>query len=327
MEAGMQLLRYIVHQLSPWGIPLRSDTLCGLVLTRLSERQGPQACLDAIDAFRSGQPPFILSSLMPSDTVFMPTLPPPPRELFRTWVNEGAFSDENGKKLSLFSACERYKSFSKIRYIPLDLWLRHRNNLSVKPLFEWFCSKKHTDEPSETVAISPHVTIDRAKGTAHPNAFFFNSMRYYAKDMAFHIYARSEEPAKLLEILQEVGDFGFGQDASTGKGRFSVEQDTSFDASILDNSEPHSLLCSVFSAPSLANCDGWYTIEAKRGKAGPLVRSPYKATLLLMQEGSVLLSLPQPPFILEGINADKRIVQITHPFVLSCRLTEEVTNA
>ena len=46
----MQLLRYIVRPLSPWGTPLRSDTLCGLLLWRLAERYGSAACRAAMAA-------------------------------------------------------------------------------------------------------------------------------------------------------------------------------------------------------------------------------------------------------------------------------------
>ncbi|MBQ7606893.1 MAG: hypothetical protein IJU76_02810 [Desulfovibrionaceae bacterium] len=322
----MQLLRYIVRQLSPCGTPLRSDTLYGLLLTRLAERSGPEACRAAIDAFRAGRPPFLLSSILPHGMIFKPQLPSPKRSLFRSWVEEGSFVDESGKKLSLFSTLVQLKKFRKIRYLPLHVWQSNAQNLSVKPLFQWFCSNPAQNENLLTESIEPHVTIDRMRGTALPGGLFFNRLRCSVHDATFDIYAQTDEPAKLLALLEEVGDLGYGQDASTGKGRFSVTQDKSFDPTQLETPGPHKLLCSVCAAQSMAGFDGWYTIEGKRGKAGPLNVSPHKATMILVQEGSVLKSLPALPYILEGIHADPKIVQITHPLVLSCRLNEEESN-
>lgn len=326
----MQLLRYIVRQLSPWGTNLQSDTLYGLLLTRLAERKGPEACRAAIDAFRAGRPPFLLSSVLPHGMIFTPQLPTPKRSLFRAWVEEGSFVDKSGKKLSLFSTLERFKKFQTMRYLPLTVWQSNAQNLSVKPLLAWFCKNPEKNEKVSTESIEPHVTIDRIRGTKLPGGFFINRLLWYAQDTSFDIYAQTDDPKELLSLLKEVGELGFGQDASTGNGRFSVTQDTSFDPSPLETPGPHKLLCSVCAAKSMADFDGWYTIEGKRGKAGSLNASPYKATMILMQEGSILKSLPDipyVPYILEGIHADPKIVQITHPLVLSCRLNEEESNA
>ena len=75
----MKLHRYLVRPLSPWGTPLRGDTLYGLVLWRIAELDGDAACRETIAAFRSGRPPFVLSSAIPHGMLFAPRLPPAPR--------------------------------------------------------------------------------------------------------------------------------------------------------------------------------------------------------------------------------------------------------
>ncbi len=324
----MHLLRYIVRPLSPWGTPLRSDTLCGLLLCRLAERQGAAACRSAIEDFRAGRPPFILSSAMPMGMVFTPRLPPAPRSLFRRWVQEEAFRDAEGKALSLFEALQAYKRFRKARWIPAGVWEEHARALSLRPLLEWYCRQdKNAAAANSRESEEPHVSIDRCSGAAAEGGLFFNRIRWFAEGAAFHVYASAADPAALLDLLREAGDLGFGMDASTGKGRFAVEADAAFDPSPLENGGPHSLLCSVCAAMDMSALDGWYALETKRGKAGPAVAVPHKAPMLMVQEGSVLRTLPAAPYLLEGVNADAAVVQVTQPLVLPCRAAEEEPDA
>ena len=147
---------------------------------------------------------------------------------------------------------------------------------------------------------------------------------WFDREAKFHLYARTKDPAWLLALLQEVGDLGFGQDASTGKGRFSIEEDTAFDPASLEQGGSAWLLCSVCAAQNMAGIEGWYALESKRGKAGGNAVNPHKAPLLLLQEGSVLSKLPAQPYVLEKINSDSRIVQITEPLTMPCTLSLEV---
>lgn len=324
----MQLLRFIVRPLSSWGTPLRSDTLCGLLLWRMAERQGPAACRAAIEAFRAGEPPFVLSSALPSGMVSMPRLPPLSRSRFRMLVDAGEFCHADGKPLDLFDALQAYKRFRKTTHLPVEVWTGHAQGLSLKVLLVWFCRReKREGTPFCLQSAEPHVTIDRQAGTAAEGGLFFNRLTWFAADATFHLYARTEDPDALLDLLAETGKLGFGKDASTGKGRFSVERDENFDPAPLENNGPHALLCSVCASMDMSGLDGWYAVEAKRGKTGPCHANPHKAPMLLLQEGSVLRTMPRGPYVLEGVNADPAVVQVTQPLTLPCRVAEEEANA
>lgn len=324
----MQLLRYIVRPLSPWGTPLRSDTLCGMLLWRIAERQGAEACRAAIEAFRTGEPPFVVSSVLPFGTVSLPRLPPVSRDRFRRWVDAGVLRDHAGKTLSLFDALQAYKRFRKTGNVPVEVWIRHASALTLKPLLSWFCQgEKQPASARSCESVEPHVTIDRGSGAAAEGGLFFNRLTWFAPGAAFHLYARAVDPEALLGLLAETGDVGFGKDASTGKGRFAVEQDKSFDPAPLENGAPHALLCSVCAAMDMSELDGWYALEAKRGKVGPGHANPHKTPMLLVQEGGVLRRLPKGPYVLEGVNADPAIVQVTQPLTLPCRVVEEEAHA
>lgn len=324
----MQLLRFIVRPLSPWGTPLRSDTLCGLLLWRMAERQGPAACRAAIEAFRAGEPPFALSSALPSGMVSMPRLPPLSRSRFRMLVDAGEFCHADGKPLDLFDALQAYKRFRKTAHLPVEVWTRHAQALSLKALLAWFCRREKREAPPFSLqSVEPHVSINRQEGTAVEGGLFFNRLTWFAADATLHLYARTEDTDALLDLLIETGDLGFGKDASTGKGRFAVERDENFDPAPLENNGPHAMLCSVCASMDMSGLDGWYAVEAKRGKTGPGHANPHKAPMLLLQEGSVLRTMPRGPYVLEGVNADPAVVQMTQPLILPCRVAEEEANA
>lgn len=320
----MQLVRYIVRPQSPWGTPMRSDTLAGLLLWRMAERHGPGACRAVIDAFRAGEPPFILSSALPLGTVSFPRLPPVPRRVFRQWCDTEEFRDSAGRPVALLEALQKYKDLRKQSYLPLDLWTVNAARLSLRPLLALFCAQPEKKGSGRAEQCwQAHVSVNRRAGQASEGGLFFSRVTCFAQDAAFHLYAKASDPDELLDMLREAGDIGFGKDASTGKGRFSVEPDQGFDPATLENDGPHLMLCSVCAAMDMSALDGFYTVEAKRGKAGPGLANPHKAPMLLVQEGSVLRRLPKGPFILEGINADPALVQLTWPLGLPCRLVEE----
>ena len=68
----MVLHRFIITPLSPWITPLRSDTLNGLLASRIAEDEGEEAVRQCLDAFLSGQEPFAVSSAMPAGFLPMP---------------------------------------------------------------------------------------------------------------------------------------------------------------------------------------------------------------------------------------------------------------
>ena len=320
----MSLHRYILKPESAWGTPLRSDTLAGLLLYRLAEDEGEEALRAEISAFMDGKPPFVLSSAMPKDTVFAPKLPPLPRKRFAGLLEKRAFVGENGKTLSAFEALSLFKKYRKKRFLPLPVWQRHCKSLSVADLFAEFCQNPGLWEtPVAKRQQEMHVTISRNSSTALEGGLFVSQVYWPAWGMEYHIYAQTEASSTLLERLRRIGQLGFGRDASTGKGVFSIEEDEDF----VPPSEtlPHGLLVSMLSAPDMHGLDGWYAVEVKSGKAGQGISrgNPYKSPFLCIQEGAVLTGLPKGPFALKGLNANPDIVQITQPLTLPCRLAEE----
>lgn len=323
----MALHRFILRPLSAWGTPLRSDTLAGLLLYRLAEDEGESALRAELDAFLCGKPPFALSSAMPEGTVFAPRVPPADRESFARWTKEGRFCRKDGHALTLFEALGLYKKFRKNAFLPLEMWEKHCVSLSAAELFAEYCRQPELwPGKSVTRAQEMHVTISRNSGTALRGGLFASHAFWAAEGMAFHLYAETNDCPGLLARLRRIGQLGYGRDSSTGKGVFSIEEDTSFTPGAPASSDlPHGLLLSTLSAADLSGLKGWYATEVKTGKAGPAFcwGNPFKSPFLCVQEGAVLTSLPNGPFVLKDIHADPAIIQITQPLTLPCRLADE----
>lgn len=320
----MKLCRFIIRPLSPWSGPLRSDTLYGLICWHVAENEGQAACRELIEAFCANRPPFQLSSAMPAGCLPMPCLPAPGRGEFRALAAE---TGEKGEKdTALFNMLRRFKKFRKNPWLSLNAWQRHRHNLSMRALFmdRDRQGEEREENTRQTMGIEPHAAIDRQSGTAAQGRLFFMARSYFDQEARLHLYARAADPRYLLKYLKLIGELGFGRDAGTGNGQFAIEPDADFNAASLDTAEANArLLLSVCASPDMRDTAGFYRVEVKRGKTGPGHANPFKKPFLILREGSLLSSALTGPFVLHGLNADSRVVQILQPLSLPCRLQKD----
>lgn len=330
----MKLCRFRLKPVSPWSDRLRSDTLYGLVCWHVAELEGAQACAELIDAFCANSAPFQLSSAMPAGYLPMPVLPPASRKSFRELAQSqkpDSPEDADGPNSAdsrLFSLLQKYKKFRKAACLDLQTWQKHRQSLSSLALFLDQERESAAEKPDagKKTGIEPHVSIDRSTGGAREGQLFFQRLTYFDPETSFHLYARTDDPQWLLKYLRQIGELGFGKDAGTGHGLFEIDLDAEFRPESLELPEGKAggaqLLLSTCSGPKLDNTAGFYRLEVKRGKTGPGLANPFKRPFLLLQEGSLLARMPDGPFVLTGINADSRIVQILQPLTLACKLAQ-----
>lgn len=333
----MKLCRFRLKPVSPWSDRLRSDTLYGLVCWHVAELEGGQACAELIEAFCANNAPFQLSSAMPAGYLPMPVLPPASRKSFRELVQSrkpdspkdaASPNSSDSADSQLFSLLQKYKKFRKAAWLDLQTWQKHRQSLSSLGIFLDQEREQAEDKPDtgHKTGIEPHVSIDRSTGGARGGQLFFRRLTYFDPETSFHLYARTDNPQWLLKYLRLIGELGFGKDAGTGHGLFEIDQDVEFRPDSLELPEEEAggaqLLLSTCSGPKLDNVNGFYRLEVKRGKTGPGQANPFKRPFLFLQEGSLLARAPDGPFVLTGINADDRIVQILQPLTLACKLAQ-----
>lgn len=320
----MKFCRFIIKPESSWASRLRSDSLYGLILWHVALKEGDARCEELIQAFEAGEPPFILSSPMPYNTVPLPALPPISRSAFKTLSLR--LSQEKEPEIALFEALQKFKTFRKSSWLPLSHWITHKGKLSAKALFVNYCQQEKTQASAlySKSFFEPHVSIDRQSGGAKEGQLFFSRLTFYNPEVRFHLYAKVADPKWLHDYLQLIGKTGFGKDASTGKGQFSIQLDNDF--SHQDFEVPianANLLLSVCASPDMSSLAGYYRLEEKRGKTGPGYANPFKRPFLMLQEGSVLNNLPKAPYVLRKLNVNEQIVQILQPLYLPCYLDQE----
>lgn len=314
----MELCRFTLTPQSPWAGMLRSDTLYGLICWHVAEGEGEAACRALLDAFCANRAPFQLSSAMPAGYLPMPALPSPRRKAFRQLAAE---QKKGPEEIGLFNILQKFKKFRKKSWLSLREWESAKNNLSMLALFLGQPEKAQESPKGSKTAFEPHVAIDRRTGAASEGQLFFMRRHYFAPGARLHLYARAEDPEYLGKYLQLIGEVGFGKDAGTGNGRFDLELDRDFKPDSLDVREANaSLLLSVCASQAMREVDGYYLPEVKRGKTGPGYGNSFKKPFLMLQEGSVLKKPLAGPFVLQGVNADSRVVQILQPLALPCRL-------
>lgn len=316
----MALYRYQITPLSAFATPMRSDTLYGHLLWVAAQRHGEQRVSELIEAFAEEQPPFVLSSALPSGRLPLPPLP---------GISRQAFKEQFARQGQLCERLQDFKAFRKLSWWPLEQWLRLKNHLSQAALFsEWLAGPKQTDKPSAETPeqiqdTQPHVVIARDSGSVlSQGGLFFSAATWYRAGATLDLYVESERIELFEELFHDLSLTGFGADRSTGKGHFSFRRDERFDATPFGGSGSHRLSLSVCAAEALNEFEGYWAPFVKHGRAwsGFGEKNPFKKPFLAFAEGSLFSRMPQRGYVLRNIHSDPRIVQIGRPLTIPVTL-------
>lgn len=318
----MALYRYIITPLSAQSTPWQSDTLYGHLLCAAREFQGPAYLTRLLDAFRAGEPPFVLSSAFPRGMLPKPVLAPMSRANFKS-LAEGLVVPGG-----LFQAMSKYKEFRKRPWLPVDVWPSVRDKLSSRVLFQlWLKGQsRNRATPDATQAMEMHNTIDRRTGRGLDGRLYTTTSVYHHATSRMDIYVQTENPEQFEVLLSHVALQGLGKDRSSGKGAFSFVLDPDFrPQDLIGSSGAWKLSLSVLSARNLHGLRGHYATLTKYGKVwnGFGQSNPFKKPFLALTEGATLSWLPALNHVLTDIHADPAIVQITLPLCIPCSVEEE----
>jgi len=318
----MPLFRYTLTPKGAFGTLMRSDTLHGHLLCAAAERHGESKASQLIELFEADAPPFVCSSAFPQGMLPMPCLPPIPRRDFKK---------SDGEK-TLFKDLTKYKKFKKSKYIPISLWKELREGMSLARLFEKWCGKKDLfscdidRDPWSKAQITAHNTIDRATGSVlQEGGFYLTDDVFFHKKAVLDLYVRTDDRPLFEELLAHIAETGYGRDSNLGKGHFKFELDATFDALEFDGgSGAQSMSLSTLSAMDLSEMKGWYVTFSKHGKVwdGFGETNPFKKPILAIAEGGVFSRLPKSGYVLRGIHADPKIVQIMWPLTIPLTIDE-----
>jgi CRISPR-associated protein Csm4 len=272
-------MRWFRVELSPrsaFGTPLRGDTLFGQLCWALRHRLGEPALRDLLVGYSSGRPFAVLSDAFPGGFVPRPELP---------------------RDLAGPAARDAGKAWKRRRWLPLAAL--------TKPLLEALGEAQAVDY--EIGDIQAHNSLRRDTAATGTGAFApFQSQRHWYKPgtmLDLHIVHDPDCIAAdtLSECLADIGKTGYGRDASTGVGRFSLAVGAAGRPDTCAGSRSWASL-----APTAPQGGAWETPSClwrpmtRFGRHGDVqaLGNPFKNPILLADTGALLTPTAYDPNIL-----------------------------
>lgn len=265
----MNTLKFTLRPLSAFATPLAGDTLFGQLSWAARERFGEARLGELLDGYVDARPFLVVSDGFPSGLLPRPTAP--------------------GFALGLAAVDPaRRKQARTHRWLPVAG--------ADQPIARWMKELTVSD------AIKPLVltqnTINRYTGTTGEGQFAPRQVdrSFFGAKARINVYAAIDERLTadtLRQLLADVGNHGYGRDATTGLGKFEVEQ--AVEASPPQRASHHWLtLAPCQPNPNELVAEGcFYTPLTRFGRHGniaALTAQPFKRPLLMIATGALLRS-------------------------------------
>ncbi|MCC6916525.1 hypothetical protein [Nitrosomonas sp.] len=295
----MTPLRAILRLHSPLGTPLAGDTLFGQLCHTVREMLGEEKLEALLDGYTAGNPWLVVSDGFPSGYLPRPTVP----------AALQANKEEDPAK--------RKEAKGK-RWIPHDqVHLPLRQLLGIAASDEDVYGKEVCGKQNKPIqAVAFHNTLNRLTGTTGTGKFapYTQSQTFYQPDQHMDVWCVLDEDrlprATLHQLLEYIGNIGYGRDASIGLGKFAVEQmeETALPKHTHPNANVYWTL-----APCAPQGQGFDTLRSywqvltrfgRHGGTLALGANPFKQPLLLAATGAIFVpanNMAQTRFIGNGL--------------------------
>lgn len=297
----MQTLHAQLMPRAAFGTPPKGDSLFGQLCWALRHRFGEDRLTTLLDGYTAGAPFLVVSDALPAGHLPRPALP-------GHWFAPIAGADRKAVKK------RRWLPLDKVG-APLDAWLQHC--VTDRELAQ---TEDDENDPSFVKTHpQPHNTLNRATGTTGRGEFapYQMDQHWYAPAARLDLWL-VHDPARISRediagLLQDIGAFGFGRDASIGLGKFEV---ASIEPRELP-AQPDANACLTL-APSAPQGLGWqaersfyqpFTRFGRHGDVAVQSGRPFKNPVLLAQTGAVLSpddALPHA-FVGQGLGGAGRL--------------------
>lgn len=276
----MAAYRVALRLESPVATPFRSGTLFGHLCWAWRHDQGEESLTSWIRSLKDR--PFLISDAFPTGWL--------PRPLLKPWRPP---SDAViGKKIR------------KAAWVKVEDFLSLRDRLSEEELIQRLAEQP--EMPLEHRVA--HNTIDRRTGTTprEGGGLYFMDERWPSDSCRnWDVYVDTElEADQLQRLFTKVGEFGFGRDASIGRGKFTAEvgpapKDLFAGKGTRRMSLSHGSLTSNMERVR-------YRLRTHYGKVGSFFASsgnPFKHPITLLQPGATFTPTGDGPYgeLLEGV--------------------------
>lgn len=292
----MKTYRITLNLKSAFATPLKGDTLFGQLCWAIRNRLGENHLTGLLDGYMCGQPFAVVSDAFPHDYLPLPKLP-------------GYFY---GKIEGIDRKAIKKRCWlpEEVASMPVTQWLEQAKTASDVIGQARNLSEKH---------LQPHNTINRQTNTTGEGGFapYSIEQEWFLTSVVWTIYLLlnterlSQDDCR--QCLEDIGNIGFGRDASIGLGKFLV---TGFEETTLPGQAgANACLTLAPCAPQGLGFDGknsFYQLFTRFGRHGDIAvhqeGKPFKNPLLLAQTAAVFAV--QPPasgFIGQGIGGNGKL--------------------
>ncbi|WP_305908200.1 CRISPR-associated protein Csm7 [Methylomarinum sp. Ch1-1] len=289
----MQSFCVTLRPLSAFATPLKGDTLFGQLCWAIRNRLGEAYLTELLDGYTDGKPFAVVSDAFPEHYLPLPKLP-------------GSFYQA--------IAGEDRKAVKKRCWLP--------ETEIEKPVSEWLGLARNASElAGEYSKLSEkhpqsHNTIDRRTNTTGEGGFapYSIEQEWFIPGLKWSFYLVLDSGRLSAEdceqCLADIGNIGFGRDASIGLGKFAVEDFQARPLPTQDNA--NACLTLAPCAPQGLGFDGrlsFYQLFTRFGRHGDIAvhqeGKPFKNPVLLAQTAAVFgTNPPESGFIGQGIGGN-----------------------
>lgn len=268
----MKTYRFTLSPQSAFGTPLVGDSLFGQLCWAIVNRFGETRLNELLDGYVEQRPFMVVSDCFPKGYLPLPTIPS------RFWQTDESHKADR-KKLKKI----QWIKWEDAQKSAVEFWQEKAITANFK--FE----KESQDQY--------HNTIDRASGTTGEGPFapYATELTWFNRTQQFDLYIVLDESrfslADLQLILNDVGHFGFGRDASIGLGKFTVAEEVQAVEFKQENANCYFTLANA--APQglgLNKEHSYYQITTRFGRHGDiqaLSSSPFKKPIILAKAAAI----------------------------------------
>ncbi|HHF6570617.1 type III-A CRISPR-associated RAMP protein Csm4 [Haemophilus influenzae] len=278
----MKLYRFTLTPQSAMGTPLVGDTLFGQLCWAVRNRFGEARLTALLEGYSEQRPFMVVSDAFPQDFFPLPTLPS------KFWQTK--------------TETDR-KSLKKAQWVNIE----DAENSAVK--FWQECALQANFKFEKESQNQFHNTIDRQTNTTGEGQFapYSTELTWFGTAQKFDLYIVLDEVRfsleELQQVLNDVGSFGFGRDASIGLGKFQCinPQAVNF---LQQNANCYLTLANC--APQNLGLNKeycYYQITTRFGRHGDiqaLSSNPFKKPIILAKPASIFTPEKYEPRLFLG---------------------------
>ncbi len=276
----MENLTVQIEPKSAFGTPMKGDTLFGQLCWTVRARHGDRRLQNLLDGYDRNHPFICVSDAFSSG--FLPRPKIPTKFIF----SNVTAADRKNLKVKNLLPIEKFDSH-------VCDWHRHLVEKSAD------VQQMDSNRKDRCTRIRTHNSIDRRSNTTGSEGFapYSTSEDWYLDgtkwDIHFIFDPERISREEILGLMHDIGQFGFGRDATNGMGRFQVNGDASSIHFPREQKNSDSWLTLAPTAPQNIGIDpqrSWYQPFVRFGRHGNVgaIGRFLKKPLLLADTGAVL---------------------------------------